>query len=80
MLADQAAIAITNTRLFQELQVRNRELSEALEQQTATAEILSVIASSPDKAQPALATIVASAARLCAAEGGGLWRLEQFAE
>jgi len=63
--ADQAAIAIANARLFQKLQARNRQVTEALEQQTATAEVLRVIASSPTQLDTVLETIVRSAARLC---------------
>ena len=74
--ADQAVIAIENARLFEEVEARNREIAEALEQQTATGEILRVISSSPTDVQPVFDTIVESAVRLCNGLFSALFRYD----
>ena len=65
--ADQAVIAIENTRLFEAEQQRTRELTESLEQQTATSEVLRVISSSPGELEPVFQTMLANAMRICEA-------------
>ncbi|HEY1458817.1 MAG TPA: GAF domain-containing protein [Casimicrobiaceae bacterium] len=73
--AAQAVIAIDNVRLFTQLQSRNAELTEALEQQTATSEILSLIASSPNDTQPVFDLVAQRAGKLCSAEVAVVSRL-----
>jgi GAF domain-containing protein len=74
--ADQAVIAIENVRLFDEVQARSRELSESLEQQTATSEVLRVISSSPTELQPVLDALVKTASILCGADNVSILHLE----
>ncbi len=74
--ANQAVIAIENVRLFKELDVRNRDLTETLEQQTATAEILRVISSSQTDVQPVFETIAENSLRLCEATFSTVFRFD----
>ncbi len=71
--ADQAVIAIENVRLFKELESKNRDLTTALEQQTATSEILRTITQTQTDVQPVFDTIVQSAARLCHAANAAIF-------
>jgi GAF domain-containing protein len=74
--ADQAVIAIENVRLFDEVQARTRELSESLEQQTATSEVLQVISSSPGELERVFQTMLESATRICEAKFGSMYLRE----
>jgi two-component system, NtrC family, sensor kinase len=74
--ADQAMIAIENVRLFDEVQTRTRELSEALEHQTATSEVLGVISRSPGQLEPVFQAMLENAVRICEAKFGALYLSE----
>jgi GAF domain-containing protein len=77
--ADQAVIAIENVRLFDEVQTRTRDLSESLQQQTATAEVLKVISASPGELEPVFSAMLENAIRICEAKFGVLFRYENGA-
>src|SRR5262249_25236595 len=78
--ANQAVIAIENVRLFKAEQARTRQLSESLEQQTATSEVLKVISSSPGELEPVFQAMLANAVRICEAKFGAMHRFvgEEF--
>ena len=74
--ADQAVIAIENVRLFEAEQARTRDLSESLQQQTATADVLKVISTSSGELEPVFRAMLENATRICGAHFGSLWRFE----
>ncbi len=74
--ADQAVIAIENARLFDEVQAKTRDLEEALQQQTATSEVLQIISSSPGELDPVFQTMLTNAMRLCKSSHGVVWLRE----
>ena len=74
--ADHAVIAIEKVRLFDEVQARTRDLTEALEQQTATSQVLQVISSSPGELEPVFQAMLENAVRICGAKFGTLFRFD----
>ena len=76
IFVDQAARAFENGQLFREIDARNHDLAESLAQQTATSEILRVIASSPTDLQPVLNTVAENAARICEANDALIYRYD----
>jgi PAS domain S-box-containing protein len=70
--ADQAAIAIQNVKLFEEVQAKTRDIEESLQQQTATSEVLQIISSSPSDLAPVFEKILENATRVCGAEFGSM--------
>jgi two-component system NtrC family sensor kinase len=68
--ADQAVIAIGNVRMFDEVQAKTRDLTDSLEQQTATSEVLQIISSSPEDLEPVFAKMLENATRICGANFG----------